>query len=50
MSLKDGAFFATAHTFCASRDGPRSSDFYQFIGYFCAVYEYAEKEGLSKCY
>ena len=45
--------FATAHTFCASQDGPKSSDFLVrcvlIQRYFFAVNDYAGKEDLSKC-
>ena len=42
---------ATAHTFCASRDGVRNSDSNPPIQrYFCAVYDYAGKEGLNNGY
>ena len=47
--------FATAHRFCASRDGPRRSDFLRTVPtnsvvFFCVAYRYAGKEDLSKCY
>ena len=44
--------FATAHTFCAPRDGQKSSYFLVrcvlIQRYFFAVYNYAGKEDLSK--
>ena len=44
--------FATAHTFCASRDGPRKLDFLTAVpaktDNFCAVYKYAGKADLDK--
>ena len=46
-SLRTAPPFATAHTFCASRDGPR--DPYNSKLYF-AVYDYAGKGDISKCY
>ena len=46
--------FATAHTFCASRDGPRKLDFLtgepNKTKVFWATYKYAGKAGLSKGY
>ena len=45
---------ATAHTFCASRDGPRKSCFLTVVHHkkdiFCAVYNYAGKADLGKGY
>ena len=42
--------FATAHTFCASRDTQVSYGWCLLIqGYFCAVLNYAEKAELRKC-
>ena len=42
---------ATAHTFSASRDGPRGSDFLRTVPtnskVFCAVYKYAGKKILA---
>ena len=45
--------FATAHTFCASQDGPTNLGFlrtihYLYKGIFCAVHDYAGKEDLGK--
>ena len=47
--------FATAHTFCASPDGPRKSGLLMAMSakterYFCAVYNYAGKADLWKGY
>ena len=43
LVLRRVPHFASAHTFCASRDGPRSSDFLRTAptnlkGFFCAIY------------
>ena len=49
-----GASFATAHMFCAPRDGPRNFGFEMAlagkINSFCSVYNYADKACLGKSY
>ena len=45
--LRTVSTFATAHTFCASRDGPRKWCLLK-QRYFCAVYNYAEKSKSCK--
>ena len=51
MMLRTVPPFATAHTFCASRDGPRKSNFLTAMPAktqaLCAVYNYARKADLS---
>ena len=46
--------FDTAHTFCASRDGRRNADLFRTVPpkskVISAVYDYAGKGDLSKCY
>ena len=43
--------FVTAHMFCTSRDTPFSYGQCLLIqGYFCVVYNYAEKAELNKCF
>ena len=46
--------FATAHTFCASRDGPSKSGFLTAMPakerYFCAVCKYSGKADFGKGY
>ena len=53
-SLRKVPPFATAHTFCASRDDKGKSGFYWRcllkLSYFCAVYNYAEKVELGQDY
>ena len=51
-SLRTVPTFATAHTFCACRDGPRKSGFLTVVPakqrYFCVVYYYAGKADLGE--
>ena len=57
MVLRRVPHFASAHTFCASRNGPKSSVFLRtaptnlkVFFFFCAIYHYAGKEDLRKVY
>ena len=56
MVLRTVPHFASAHTFCASPNGPRSSDFLRtapsnfFFFLSRAISHYAGKEDLRKVY
>ena len=54
LSLGAAFPFATAHTFCASQNGPRVPNFLRKLStiskVFCAVYDNAGREELKKSY